>query len=293
MRTSPDPVQLAFDALREAVEHLETRGRVTRIAGVKPEMVRRLPDFDERRLGFRSFSAFVKVAANRGVIRTAVDADGWVRVESVDPIRAPKDEPRRLRPDIWRAFTQWGVGWVRVWDRATARAVRLSAARTASESPEHAALRSSLEAKDGAVIEIQPIDSAVQKAWMEQFAATLVDHPLSAALAGALRDERPFRAFNAALAADDRLRRSYHRERMAHVLTAVRAWAAKHEVDLDSLDHSAPPPEVTPADTQPPRVHDDPAARLRMALHRAVDEMPVEDLRRLAVPAGYITDALL
>jgi hypothetical protein len=80
---------------------------------------------------------------------------------------------------------------------------------------------------------------------------------------------------------------------MAHVLTAVRAWAAKHEVDLDSLDHSAPPPEVAAEDTRLPRVHEDPGARLRMALHRAVDEMSVEDLRRLAVPAGYIADALL
>jgi hypothetical protein len=292
MRATSDPVETAFDALREAVKHLERRGRVTRIAGVKPEMRRRLPDFDERQLGYRSFGVFVDAAEKRGVVRTRVDADNWTRVESIDAKTAEKDEPRRLRPDIWRAFTQWGDGWLRVWDRGTARAVRMSSAPTAAESADHSALRGSLSEQDGAVILIEPIDPALQKKWIDEFVENVGDHPLASALRGSLADEKPFRAFNAALKADDGLRMAYHRVRMTHVLAAVRDWAAEHDVDVDSLDHNAPPPAPPRGGLESSSQTASPLQRMRLALHAAIDEMPMDDLRRLSVPAGFIADAL-
>lgn len=292
MKALPNSVSRAFDTLQQAVERMEARNRVTRVAGVKPEMVRLLPGFDERHLGFKSFSAFVDAAVQHGLVRTTIDSEHWPRVESTNAAPRRQEEPRRLRPDIWRAFTQWGDGWIRVWDRGTARAVRLSEKPTSGESPEHAQLRAALDSGDRAVIRIEPIDQTLQRQWMDDFAAAQGDHPLASALAGALKDERPFRAFNAVLGADERLRREYDRERMANVLSAVRRWAAAHDVDIDSLDHTAAPLQSLRTEQPTPSAgKDEPTARLRAALHKAIDEMSIDELRRVWVPLGYISDA--
>ncbi len=71
-----------LSALQAAVQSLEARGRVTRIAGVKTEVLRHLPDFNEKALGYASFGAFVEAAADAGAVRVARDEDGWMRVSS-------------------------------------------------------------------------------------------------------------------------------------------------------------------------------------------------------------------
>jgi hypothetical protein len=284
----PEP---ALSALRAAVASLEARGRVTRVAGVKSALLVHLPDFNERQLGFQSFGAFVEAASQAGAVRTEPDSEGWTRVTSIDAPTIADQPLDRLRPDIWRAFTQWGEGQIRVWDRATARAIRLSAAPVSGEPAEHGTLRDALQRGNGQVIAITPINREAQQRWMEEFVTHLGEHPLARPLEATLSDPKPFHAFSMVLRADEALRRAFNRQRTLHVLEAVRQWAAKHGVDLDALDHTAPAP--TPAATTqaaPPR--GEAAAILRAALHRAIDEMAVDELRRLSVPAGYIIDGL-
>jgi len=62
----------AFNALREVVRELEARGRQTLSVGIKPELQRRIVGgFDERRLGFSSFSAFLAAAQEAGFVARA------------------------------------------------------------------------------------------------------------------------------------------------------------------------------------------------------------------------------
>jgi hypothetical protein len=290
MPVEPVPSEATLSALRTAVASLEARGRVTRVAGVKSELQRHLPDFNERQLGFQSFGAFVEAAAQVGAVRIERDNEGWTRVLSIGAPTIAGERPDRLRPDIWDAFTRWGEGQIRVWDRATARAIRLSAAPVPGEPAEHVALREAMQRADGQVIVISPIDNDEQQRWMQEFVAGLGEHTLARPLEAALSDPKPFRAFTTVLQADDALRRAFNRRRTVNVLAAVRQWAAENAVDLDALDHTAPPPSpaATPQAAPPQR---DVGAILRAALHRAIDEMGVDELRRLSVPAGYIIDA--
>jgi len=287
--------QNAFLALRDTVVDMLARGSVTRVAGVKPELQRRLADFDQAELGYGSFGAFVQAAAHEGLVRTIRDDDGWTRVLPVDTPE-PKPVEARLRPDIWSAFTRWGEGWIKCWDRARARAVQLPATPRADEPEDIRLVRSALTANSGSVIAIEPIPMDRQKEWMQEFIATLDPHPLTGPLRAALLDERPFRTFGAVLQADASLRRQYSRFKYARVLEAVREWAARNGVDLDAVDHRAAAPDATAVTQSPPvaaasgRSRD--ATSLRAALHHAIDEMSPDELRRVWVPAGYVLDAV-
>jgi hypothetical protein len=295
--SASSPAANAFVALRATIIDMIARDRVTRIAGVKPELQRRLADFDEQQLGYPSFGAFVEAAAREGVVRTVVDDDGWKRLLPVDSSSQLGEGDERLRPDIWSAFTRWGEGWLKCWDRARARALQLPAKPRADEPDDVRLLRSALAANTGSVIEIQPIPMDQQKLWMEEFTADLGAHSLTGPLRAAMQDDRPFRTFSAVLQADPVLRRRYSRFKYARVLEAVREWAAANAVDLDAVDHATAAPQLTSrAETArasaTPSVASGDAATLRAALHHAIDDMSAEDLRRVWVPAGYILDAV-
>jgi hypothetical protein len=292
MSILPVDISPSFVALREAVRDLEARGRVTRLAGIKPELRRRLPGFDERQQGFRSFGEFCEAAAKSGVIRLMNDEEGWARATVDDQATSSTREPGRLRRDIWQAFTQWGEGWVRCWDRATSRAVRLSESPRANEPVDHASLRDALAANDGSVISIEPIAREVQSTWMDEFVQSLGDHQLARPLMAALEDPRPFRAFTAVLNADDVLRRRFSQMRLLKVLEVVRGWAAANGVDLDALDHSAEPPKTSKRVPRPASTRASDEDLLRRALTLAAAEMSVDDLRHMWIPAGYVLDAL-
>jgi hypothetical protein len=92
MTVSPVEISQSYAALRETVSDMQSRGRITRLAGIKPVLRRRLPGFDERRDGFRSFGEFCQAAAAQGVIRLVQDDDGWVRAEVDDGGHSPSGE---------------------------------------------------------------------------------------------------------------------------------------------------------------------------------------------------------
>lgn len=290
-------IQDAFRALAATVAEMEGRGKSTRIAGVKPQVSRRLGGaFSERALGFESFHAFADAAVAAGFIEAGNDADGWfvlqAKSSSANSAAARGDQDGgRLRPDIWRAFTEWGDGWLRVWDRASARAVRLSKSAQLHEGPERADLRRALEAgSDGAIL-ITPISQEVQLKWMREFVSEIGDHPLARPLEASLADPRPFRTVSLVLRSDPVLRHKLHTLRASKVLSAVREWAAIHSVDLDAID-DAPSVPAGVAPVLHPETDRSEIGRLRESLHKAIDQMPLEDLRQLHVPAGLLFDAL-
>lgn len=66
----------AFNALREVVRDLEARGRQTVAGGIKSQLQRGGGGFDERRLGFSSFKAFLAAAEKAGLVARATTAQG-------------------------------------------------------------------------------------------------------------------------------------------------------------------------------------------------------------------------
>jgi len=70
----------AFNALREVVRELEARGRQPVAGGIKSQLQRRSGSFNERRLGFSSFSDFLAAAEEAGLVSRATTAQGHTLV---------------------------------------------------------------------------------------------------------------------------------------------------------------------------------------------------------------------
>jgi hypothetical protein len=70
----------AFNALREVVRELEARGRSPVAGGIKSQLQRRAGSFDERRLGFSTFSDFLAAAEEAGLVARATTAQGHTLV---------------------------------------------------------------------------------------------------------------------------------------------------------------------------------------------------------------------
>ncbi len=66
--TGGDAVPNAWDCVEEAVQRMVARGDVMRSDRLKQVMMDLSPEFDERGLGFKSFTRFLKEAANKGLL---------------------------------------------------------------------------------------------------------------------------------------------------------------------------------------------------------------------------------
>jgi hypothetical protein len=96
MQTSSADKTEGFRLLRDTVEDVVKRGRHSRPEGVKPQMQLQ-GNFDERRLGFSSFTEFLSAAEQAGWITRSIDAGGHT-VLSVSE-KAPSRTPSLPPPD--------------------------------------------------------------------------------------------------------------------------------------------------------------------------------------------------
>jgi hypothetical protein len=294
------PLDESFAALRLTVADMLARDRVTRYAGVKALMQRREPAFDERAFGFGSFGEFVAAAAERGGLRIDRDSDGWERVHLVGSHgdEDQGDEHLRVRPDLWKAFTNWGGRWINVWLAAESRVVPLARDPRDPEPAELAALRRALTERSPDVTRIEPIPMETQRQWLSDFIAEMPgEHWLHDALTRALDDDQPFRRFGAFLRADaDQLRR-YYRFRAQRVIEIVTTWARDNGIEVDptaqpDVESSAAAFGATPATPGVDPTVGGGGRDVREVILRAVQQMPTDELRRLPIPVGYILDAL-
>lgn len=296
----------AFDALREVVRELEARGRQTVSAGVKPELQRRtLGGFNERRLGFSSFSAFLAAAEEAGYVARTTTEHGHTFVTlaplaSVVPEGGARIEPperpapgRRLRRDLWRAFVDWREDILRFFDRELGQARVLPAEASRSEVGDDAELRHALAAQPDRFIEIKPIPMEQQLEWIRDFVQTHREQFLAEELSEALAAARPVQAFSQLIRTDAALLQEWNRTRLHHVGSVVEAWIGEHELGINPWEETAL--RGSPLEGRPLRSEGNvevPAEfeveRLRQSLHRALDRMPAGELLRLPIPVEYL-----
>jgi hypothetical protein len=307
-------VRGAFELLRDVVYDLEARGRITVSAGIKPEMQRRsLGGFDERRLGFRNFSDFLRAAQRAGIIARVRAADGREvfgavgqrpsRTESFQsrgarslpqrpiPSTRPQGSERRLRPDIWAAFVDWKENIKRVYDRERGRAYKFPVDPQPGERPEDAEVRAAALANAARFVPIEPIGMEQQREWMLAFIDSHSTHPLAVPLRNTMaHGDRPFQAFSRIVRTDPDLAREWNRTRLNRVAAVVTAWMADHELQFDlwegAADHERDARLTPPAREVEP---DQELRRLRAALHAAIERMPEAELLKLSIPLQYLT----
>lgn len=300
MQPVTDPaISAAFVLLRDVLRDLRSRGRRTLIQGVKPNMQRTsLGGFDERRLGFATFTEFVEAARDADVVTLQKTPEGVelrlpaeIEVQERNPPRVPASRVgSRVRGDLWAAFVDWRPGLRRVFDKSSLSARVLPAEESPNETEDVRQLRMDLLAESGRFLEIEPIAFAEQQQWMETFVAANGSDPLAAALEAALTTDRPFQAFSRIVRTDPRLASAWNNHRTSQVAERVAAWLNQHGLAVNVWEprptgeatqrHTAAASGASPV----PVSADD----LRRALHRAIDRMPRTELLRLAVPLEYL-----
>jgi hypothetical protein len=176
-----------------------------------------------------------------------------------------------VSPDIWRAFIFFRAEHERVFFDTVSRNVLTEAERENAGGDQSASR----------YIEIKPIASATQQAWMREF---IESHPSLNTESAPLDDPRWWRIVPEWLRKQGQdIERSWNRFRTTQVTEYLRGWAEDHKLDPQFFLSTSPrrdDPDRTgrPADE----------AALRKALSDAVQELPLEALGDIAIPARLI-----
>jgi hypothetical protein len=308
MRDSAN-LQRAFDFLSHVVESRTKAGRSTLAAGVKAEMSRRMPGgFDEKGpdLLFGSFREFLDAARDAGVVdyRRAEHGDDLeiVPQAGATPPRGPSKSygtapaspsstgshrsrsttsrnAKRIRRDLWYAFMTWESGLMRVYDTHADIAHVLSAEPSEDEPHELKRVRQELHEWPDRYRAIEPIGEDRRLTWAREFASSLEEQTMAAALRFALEVERPLKAFGEALQTDSVIVRRWREVQKVKVELELRDWAKREGLDLDPFERREPQETGAPSPAVV-GIADEPAVDdLRAQLHEVVDALPAETLQ--------------
>lgn len=294
--------QAAYAHLAEIVRKFVAAGRGTRSAGLKPAMLYTHEEFDENRLGFRSFRAFLEAAAEEGFVSLRPAPTGPdVDVLPPNAVAAVGREARlgRIRRDLWAAFVDWSAEWRRFYDKETGRVAWLPAVEEPTEEPSYAEIRKAIADAPDRYFAIEPIQQDATLEWMSEFVSGL-DKSEGAALRTALTSARPIRAFVFA-ARETGLEDRWRAWRFERVLERINGWAAENQIELDLMverEPITPGPRARYAATARPLTARPrgapgggvPLEELRDRVCAAVRRMSRGELLLLAIPLEYVLD---
>ena len=317
----------AFDALVAAVQSLAELGRSPTASEARLEVGRRTyGGFNLRALGYKRFRDFLKDAEDAGRVIVDPTRPGDITV-SVPGVRSQVEASvPGVRNDLWKAFVDWAPGKSRLYDLIESRAIILPTEPAPLEPEKFKKARELSMQEPERFIVIEPITVKQQIGWMREFAETVGDSRLRSLLEAALESEKPVKVFLAVLREAPAELVRWRSQFTHHVREVIQSWRASDPrlaavvVDRASAEMQNPP-EASADSTQQvtnrttdefqhlltllasTRVgsfarttHVRPAdgndglgaQRLRLALHLAIDRMPIEELRSLRIPVGYL-----
>jgi len=306
----------AFELLCAAVNQVSQYGPPT-AAAIKPIMAMlSFNSFNEQKLGFKNFRAFLDAAAAQGaieIIRPAPGQDYRLLVPGSTPAlqhaenndaeppevnRRNRNEakvPRshqRIRNDLWTTFIDWRTSFLRLYDVTTQYASKIPLQPLPFEPEYVAHLRRQWESDPDRFRVIPLVSFDEQVSWMRSFAETVHDSSLRDFLTGALDSERPAGAFRAALRAYNEEQARWTGYMVERVAERINKFANQQGLVIDPYDRSPSSLHAQPSDTPSP-TKAFPGEGLavdvvRAKLHAAIDAMPIHDLLSLQIPVGYL-----
>jgi hypothetical protein len=255
--------------------------------------------FDEKRLGFRSFRAFLEEAERAGYVRLRRAPEG----PDVDvlPVSAPAPATataslQRIRGDLWSAFVDWRAGWSRHYDRETDSVGWLPVVESPDETASVVALRRAVRADGGRYVAIEPLDQDTTVSWMRDFVEDLEPGAARTAIEAALTSPRPIRAFVSAARESGAYER-WTLNRQERVRQRIDEWAATNGLEIDLTLERQPIGRPSPREGVSRRLASRGAGvpgasleDLRDRVCRAVQRMSRGELLRLAIPLEYVLD---
>ena len=307
-----DALSHSFERLADVVSAISHEGKRPTAAGVKSAMLAQDAGFSERAFGFRQFILYLRAAEQRGLVWIAYDELGHPRISDVPIVDSPPPlveqarvpatthEPAvKIRSDLWFATIPWASNVLRLWDRASSRALVI---------PTDQSGRPLWETRSDRFVAIDPVPKETQLEWMREFARTQPPSQESDILE-ALSDSAAPGAFKRVLQKLT-LEESWTQVLQARAAEHLQSWAEENTVPAARLFDKRPQrgghPKVAPAFTPtisaassgadrpaadavrasaPPESYED---RLRSRMHLVIDRMSVAELSALNVPAAYL-----
>jgi hypothetical protein len=284
-----EALQLLVQATRELLEQM---GEPPTASQVKLRMsALSFGGFNIKRLGYRRFRDLVAEADSRGLIATDTARAGDIALMPKDRVAETRLASNPIKRSLWRAVVDWAPNMLRLWDIGDRRAFVLPAQPVPLEPEKFKIIRTRYSEDPTAFLPIPHLGREDQYEMFDQFvghlslsaevarrleAARATDRPLGESLE-VLREHYP----SIPLAWAHRIR-----ERVQELLEE---WVEQNSVleisDLLEVERAtgARHPEHIRSHG---RTEDE--QRIRDLLHGAIDRMPVEALRELTVPIGYL-----
>jgi hypothetical protein len=259
----------------EAVsKRFATTGRSTNGTYLADAIKARDPAFRYEQLGLTRLGDAVRIAETRGLVHR----DSSVKHLEVSPGAKPSIAAEstwkptyHVSADIWRAFVFFRSEDERVFFDITTKRV-LTEAECDFGASEDSVTR---------YIEIKPIASATQQAWMREF---IESHSSLEVESAPLSDPRWWSAVPQWLRQQGpEIERSWNRFRTTQVAEYLRVWAEDHKLEPQFfISHSAGRDDAmrvfSPSDDE----------ALRKALSDAVRELPLDVLGEIVIPVRLI-----
>ncbi|SCF71479.1 UPF0158 family protein [Streptomyces sp. Ncost-T10-10d] len=257
---TPPPLDAVFMELTRVVQSLESSGRSTRSAGIKPRLGHSLGalSFDESQYGFVSFRQFLEAAQQAGhIVLTQASSGPDLNVglpgrPVIEPT-VPSAQPDRIRADLWSTFMDWTTEVQRVYDRERQIAFRLRKPAEAYD-PDVRRLVQELAEDPSRYVPIEPVSMATQTQWARDFSAAQPTGAEREMLLRTLDAERPLQEFTYVVRTLP-ARRDWQTYRNVRVIDTIKEWAARNAVSVDPAGTqyvmAVPPPGALPLSRGP------------------------------------------
>ena len=303
----------AFSVLAQAVQNLLERSKQPRAAGVKSEMQRIISGvFDQSKYGYETFRDFVEDAESNGTVVVVgpptIGADALITLPGQkipSPSSVSLRRRGRIRPDVWRAFTSWEKGYIRVWDLETDQVLMFPAEPRPLEPSQHQLWRDEVAGHPERFRTVQVITEDQLLTEMRSFVDSLSPESVAIPiLRAALEHSRPARSFTVAARALPEIAERWKQDRFDFIWSSIEQWQESNGVRFPIEDASprnesyrvakrANRPIATTghAPARPSGERSDEAANAtRERILAALARMPLSELLRLRVPVEYLID---
>ncbi|GAA0597467.1 UPF0158 family protein [Actinomadura livida] len=311
----------AFQALVSAVTSLSSTEGAPTASEVRLEL-RRITynGFNLNALGYRRFRDFLTEAEQYGYINIDRARPGDYSLSLAgEPL--PDAEPvREIRSDLWRAFIDWTPGKLRFYDIVEDKAIVIPETPAPLEPERFRDARERIGLEPSKFIPISHITLSTQLDWMRQFSIECNDARLRDIFDSALAGDKPAKLFHAVLREVPEQRLRWRRILLQRVRAEVEKWReGNDEIKGLRIDrtptHADNPTERTvgeissqsekgfvhlvsqlaagskvkgSAGGKGPISSPSDVETLRSMLHGAIDRMPIEELKAIRLPIGYL-----
>jgi hypothetical protein len=250
--------------------------------------------FKPSRLGYKRFRDLLVDAESRGLISVDRTRRGDVAVSLPSGGTAVAAPAPAIRSDLWKIFIDWKIGQLRYYDIELDKALMVPEERAPLEPDKFGEMRARLEHDPNNFIPITPIAQHTQLGWMRQFADTMPDVELKTTLQAALIGYRPAKMFVAVLKEVPTELHRWHHELQQRVRAEIEKWrdsvSARKFVDIDEKIDIEKTGPARSAKSRGLSSQSNSPVGIRALLHSAIDRMPLEELKALRIPVGFLIE---